>query len=95
MNIIESIKNDKDLHIALITDTIEDLKNQNKFIKKILVFCIVIILNLIIGIVGLSVYHNERLISLIENTEFETITENFIETDNNSSNYGDINISKE
>ena len=38
MNIIESIKNDKDLHIALITDTIEDLKNQNKFIKKILVF---------------------------------------------------------
>lgn len=90
MNIIESIKNDKDLHIALITDTIEDLKNQNKFIKKILVFCIVIILNLIIGIVGLSVYHNERLMDFLN--ESSICSEIYIDTDNNSTNNGSISV---
>ena len=90
MNIIESIKNDKDLHIALITDTIEDLKNQNKFIKKILVFCIVIILNLIVGIVGLSVYHNERLMNFLN--ESLICSEIYIDTDNNSTNNGSISV---
>ena len=90
MNIIESIKNDKDLHIALITDTIEDLKNQNKFIKKILVFCIVIILNLIVGIVGLSVYHNERLMDFLN--EYSIFSEIYIDTNNNSTNNGSISV---
>ena len=90
MNIIESIKNDKDLHIALITDTIEDLKNQNKFIKKILVFCIVIILNLIVGIVGLSVYHNEILMNFLN--ESLICSEIYIDTDNNSTNNGSISV---
>lgn len=90
MNIIESIKNDKDLHLALITDTIEDLKTQNKFIKKILVFCIVIILNLIVGIVGLSVYHNERLMNLLN--ESSICSEIYIDTDDNSTNNGNISV---
>lgn len=86
----KQISSDKEIHISLLKDTLNDLREQNKFIKKIIFILSGIILSLILGIVGLSIYHNEKLMDFITNSEF--ISEVYIDTENESVNNGNINI---
>jgi hypothetical protein len=90
----KQIASDKDIHISLLKDTLSDLREQNKFIKKIIFILSGIILSLILGIICLSIYHNEKLMDFVTNSEFENVIETIIETDNESSNFGSINVNR-
>lgn len=86
----KQISSDKEIHISLLKDTLNDLREQNKFIKKIIFILSGIILLLIISIVGLSICHNDKLMDFVTNSEF--ISEVYIDTDNESVNNGSIKI---
>lgn len=86
----KQISSDKEIHISLLKDTLNDLREQNKFIKKIIFILSGIVLSLILGIVSLSIYHNEKLMDFVTNSEF--ISEVYIDTENESVNNGNINI---
>ena len=86
----KQISSDKEIHISLLKDTLNDLREQNKFIKKIIFILSGIILLLIMSIVGLSIYHNDKLMDFVTNSEF--ISEVYIDTDNESVNSGSIKI---
>lgn len=86
----KQISSDKEIHISLLKDTLNDLREQNKFIKKIIFILSGIILLLIMSIVGLSIYHNDKLMDFVTNREF--ISEVYIDTDNESVNNGSIKI---
>lgn len=86
----KQISSDKEIHISLLKDTLNDLREQNKFIKKIIFILSGIILSLILGIICLSIYHNEKLMDFVTNSEF--ISEVYIDTDNESVNNGSIKI---
>lgn len=86
----KQISSDKEIHISLLKDTLNDLREQNKFIKKIIFILSGIILLLIMSIVGLSIYHNDKLMDFVTNSEF--ISEVHIDTDNESVNNGSIKI---
>lgn len=86
----KQIASDKDIHISLLKDTLNDLREQNKFIKKIIFILSGIILSLILGIICLSIYHNEKLMDFVTNSEF--VSEVYIDTENESVNNGNINI---
>lgn len=84
------ISSDKEIHISLLKDTLNDLREQNKFIKKIIFILSGIVLSLILGIISLSIYHNEKLMDFVTNSEF--ISEVYIDTKNESVNNGSIKI---
>lgn len=84
------ISSDKEIHISLLKDTLNDLREQNKFIKKIIFILSGIVLSLILGIISLSIYHNEKLMDFVTNSEF--ISEVYIDTENESVNNGSIKI---
>ena len=86
----KQISSDKEIHISLLKDTLNDLREQNKFIKKIIFILSGIILLLIMSIVGLSIYHNDKLMGFVTNSEF--ISEVYIDTDNENVNNGSIKI---
>lgn len=86
----KQISSDKEIHISLLKDTLNDLREQNKFIKKIIFILSGIILLLIMSIVSLSIYHNDKLMDFVTNREF--ISEVYIDTDNESVNNGSIKI---
>lgn len=86
----KQISSDKEIHISLLKDTLNDLREQNKFIKKIIFILSGIILLLIISIVGLSICHNDKLMDFVTNSEF--ISEVYIDTDNENVNNGSIKI---
>lgn len=86
----KQISSDKEIHISLLKDTLNDLREQNKFIKKIIFILSGIILLLIMSIVGLSIYHNDKLMDFVTNREF--ISEVYIDTDNEGVNNGSIKI---
>lgn len=86
----KQISSDKEIHISLLKDTLNDLREQNKFIKKIIFILSGIILLLIMSIVSLSIYHNDKLMDFATNSEF--ISEVYIDTDNESVNNGSIKI---
>ena len=86
----KQISSDKEIRISLLKDTLNDLREQNKFIIKIIFILSGIILLLIMSIVGLSIYHNDKLMDFATNSEF--ISEVYIDTDNESVNNGSIKI---
>lgn len=86
----KQISSNKDIHISLLKDTLNDLREQNKFIKKIIFILSGIILLLIMSIVGLSICHNDKLMDFVTNSEF--ISEVYIDTDNEGVNNGSIKI---
>ncbi len=88
------VTKDKDLHISILKDCLDDLRLQNRFIKNIVWWLCGIILLLIISLVGQSIYSQERMMRFLSEYEFESV----IDTDftnnssDNDSNY--INVQK-
>ena len=83
-------ESEKDTHIELLRDTLSDLREQNRFIKRIAFFLGMVVVLCIVAIVGLSVYHNERFAKFL--LEYDVTIENSLNSDNNSD--GTITVSR-
>lgn len=71
----------------LLIDTLEDMKTERKFLKKLCSFLCVFIVLLILGITGTSIYNQHKLFKFMNETEISSDIE--INNDN-STNYGNI-----
>lgn len=65
------IKDDKEVHISLLYDTVRDFKEQNHFTKKIIfILCISILLSLV-GTLYTNINSSRKLNRLIETVELQ------------------------
>lgn len=76
----QEIEGDKDAHIAILRDTLEDLRGHNRFVKKVCVmlFCLVVglVVSIVGSIIGLHVYDQQKFTNFL--LEYEYTTENTI-----------------
>lgn len=74
------IEGDKDAHIAILRDTLDDLRRHNRFVKRICVMLFCLVVGLVVGIVGsiigLHVYDQQKFTNFL--LEYEYTTENTI-----------------
>lgn len=74
------IEGDKDAHIAILSDTLDDLRGYNKFVKKVCVMLFCLVVGLVVGIVGaiigLHVYDQQKFTNFL--LQYEYTTENTI-----------------
>lgn len=99
----KEIERDKNAHISLLEDILQDVKEQRKFLKSALVSMIVVVILVILGSFGLSLYNQklladssvkntEKIFDFISNTDFNFNAE--MNTDSNSEINGDMTISR-
>ena len=88
------VTRDKDVHISILKDCLNDLRLQNRFIKKVVWVLCSIILFLIISLVSLSIYSQERLIRFLSNYEFESVIENNLTNDGSYDDNNSISVDK-
>ena len=71
MKTANDVKNDvtKDIHISILKDALNDLRMANVLLKQTMYSLLVILVLCIIGIVGISVYHQHRMFDIMENSE--------------------------
>lgn len=86
------VAKDKDVHISILKDCLNDLRLQNRFIKKVVWVLCSIILFLIISLVSLSIYSQERLVRFL--SEYDYSIETINDADNNSTNSNNINVER-
>ena len=86
------IKNDitKDIHISILKDALNDLRMANVLLKQTMWSLLVILALSIIGIVGISVYHQHKMFDLMNNVEFSSN----IEMQNDTSNSNVMNVER-
>ena len=77
-----TVAEDKDLHIALLKDTLNDLRSHNKFKNRIIVFlgCVVVALAAVIA--GLGIYYQEKFVNFMR--DYDVTIENSFTSDNSS-----------
>ena len=61
---------DKDLHIQILRDTLEDFRAENHFIRKVVLILFTLLFFAISGIIFQAVYHQHRLFKFISEAEF-------------------------
>ena len=90
----KDIEGDKDAHIAILRDTLDDLRGHNRFVKRICVMLFCLVVGLVVGIVGLSVYNEHKMLKFLK--EYDVTITNEITTDNNSNieNNGTISVTR-
>ena len=88
------IVEDKDVHISILKDTLNDLRVQNKFIKKIVWVLCSIILILIILLAGQSIYSQEKLIGFLSEYEFESVIDSNLDNIGSDNDNNSINVNK-
>ena len=88
----QKVAKDKDLHISILKDCLDDLRLQNRFIKNIVWWLCGIILLLIISLVGQSIYSQERLVRFLSEYDYTIETTNTV--DNSSNNSNSINVER-
>ena len=97
------IESDKNAHISLLEDILSDVKEQRKFLKSVLISIITLLFIVIAGSFGLSLYNQkllkdcsventEKIFEFISTTEFDSSVE--FTTDNESTNYGNLTVTK-
>ena len=97
------LESDKNAHISLLEDILSDVKEQRKFLKSVLTSIIVLLFIVIAGSFGLSLYNQkllkdcsventEKIFEFISTTEFDSSVE--FTTDNDSTNYGNLTVTK-
>lgn len=88
------IKESKDIYISVLSDILGDMKDQRKFLKKVVAFLCVIVIMLVLGMFGLGIYNQhvlhkmsldntEKIFDFISTTDFNSNVN--MSTDNNSS----------
>ena len=92
MKTASEVKNDitKDIHISILKDALNDLRMANVLLKQTMWSLLVILALCIIGIVGLSIYHQHKMFDLMNNVEFSSN----IEMQNDTSNSNVMNVER-
>ena len=90
----QKVSKDKDVHISILKDCLNDLRVQNKFIKRIVWVLCSIILILIILLAGQSIYSQERLIGFLSDYEFESVIDSDLNNNNSDNGHNYLNIEK-
>lgn len=96
------IKESKDIYISVLSDVLTDMKEQRKFLKRIVSFLCVVVILLVLGMFGLGIYNQhilhrvsldnaEKVFEFINNSDFNSNVN--MNTDNNS-NAENITITK-
>ena len=73
----------------LLEDTLEDMRTERKFLKKLCVMLCVFIVILILGIIGICVYSQNKFTSFINEMNF---TSEISMENEDSLNFGGINV---
>lgn len=81
-----------DIQIELLKDTLDDLRVQNKFIKRIVCILSAIVAFCIIAFIGLFIYSHERFIKFV--IDYDVTIESSITTDNGSQNEGSVSVNR-
>ena len=92
MRTASEVKNEvtKDIHISILKDALADLRFANMILKKTMYLLCFLLMLAILGIVGVSMYHQHKLFDLMTNVEF---TSN-IEMQNDASNSNVMNVER-
>lgn len=78
---------DKDLHIQILRDTLDDLRIENHFIRKVVLILFCMLAIAVAGIIFQNMYHQYKLFKFMSQIEYNTeiYMDNDI-SDNNSMN---------
>jgi hypothetical protein len=80
----------KDIHISILKDALADMRFVNMILKKTMYLLCFLLMLAILGIVGVSVYHQHRLFNLMENSEVNSE----INMHNETGDYNYMNIER-
>lgn len=83
---------DEKFEVELLKDTLEDLRNQNKFIKCLVKILCAVIIFFILALAGLFVYSHERFVKFV--LDYDVSITSSITLDNNSQNDGNIAVDR-
>lgn len=99
----QMIDDNRDIHISLLKDSLQDLRIQNKFFRKMIYLLSFIIIVLIACMSALNIYNQNKLEKMANDNsdrfvrflyEAEISSEVYIDTDNESYNQGNISLQK-
>lgn len=99
----QMIDDNRDIHISLLKDSLQDLRIQNKFFRKMIYLLSFVIVVLIACMSALNVYNQNKLEKMANDNadrfvrflyETEISSEVYIDTDNESYNQGNISLQK-
>lgn len=102
-NLKKKITQNKDVYIALLQDSLDDNRKQNTFHKKVTYVLSGIIVFLIAVICAIGIYNQKVIKDLADRNaerffkfvqDVETVSEIYVDTDNQSNNNGNINVDK-
>lgn len=80
----------KDIHISILQDTLNDLRTENKFIKKTVVILFLMLTFAIGGIIFQGLYYQHKMFKFLSETEFSTE----ITMDSDLNNYNNMNVER-
>lgn len=80
---------DNEFTTKLLVDTLDDLKGERKFLKKLCVALCVFVVVLILGIIGTSIYNQKKIFDFINETDISSTVEVNSE---DATNYGNITL---
>ena len=92
MKTASEVKNEitKDIHISILKDALADLRFANMILKKTMYMLCILLMLAILGIVGVSVYHQHKMFGFMNNVEFSSN----IEMQNDASNSNVMNVER-
>ena len=80
----------KDIHMTILKDALADLRFANMILKKTMYMLCILLMLAILGIVGVSMYHQHKMFDLMSNVEFSSN----IEMQNDASNSNVMNVER-
>ena len=80
----------KDIHISILKDALADLRFANTILKKTMYLLCFLLMLAILGIVGVSMYHQHKLFGFMNDVEFNSN----IEMQNDASNSNVMNVER-
>ena len=80
----------KDIHISILKDALADLRITNMILKKTMYLLCFLLMLSILGIVGMSMYHQHKLFSFMETSEFRSE----VNMNNETGDYNFMNVER-
>ena len=80
----------KDIHIKILEDSLNDVRTENRFIKKTVIILFIMLAFAIAGMIAQNIYHQHKLFRFMENTEFRSEVNMF----NDDSNANNMNVER-
>ena len=80
----------KDIHISILKDALADLRITNMILKKTMYLLCFLLMLAILGIVGVSMYHQHKLFRFMETSEFRSE----VNMNNETGDYNFMNVER-